>query len=49
MDIVVFYSFSLDFHPAIISRIKIMASMDISDKRRPQDGQFNIKTGSQDF
>ncbi len=41
------YSFSLDFHPAIISRIKIMASMDISDKRRPQDGQFNIKTGLQ--
>lgn len=28
---------------ALISRLKLMASMDISEKRLPQDGRFNIK------
>jgi len=28
---------------AIISRIKIMASLDISERRKPQDGRFSIK------
>ena len=31
--------------PALISRIKIMARMDISEKRLPQDGGFTIKLG----
>ncbi|MBI3312208.1 MAG: Flp pilus assembly complex ATPase component TadA [Candidatus Omnitrophica bacterium] len=31
--------------PAIISRIKILARMDISEKRLPQDGGFTIKIG----
>ncbi|MFA6320370.1 MAG: type II secretion system ATPase GspE [Candidatus Omnitrophota bacterium] len=30
---------------AIISRIKIMASLDISERRIPQDGRFTINTG----
>lgn len=30
-------------HPALTSRIKIMASMDIAEKRRPQDGKFQMK------
>lgn len=38
---------SLDFpknlHPAVSSRIKIMANMDISEKRKPQDGRILIK------
>jgi len=38
---------SLDFprklHPAVSSRIKIMANIDISEKRRPQDGRIVIK------
>src|ERR1035437_2425944 len=29
--------------PALVSRIKIMASMDIAEKRLPQDGQINVK------
>jgi type II secretory ATPase GspE/PulE/Tfp pilus assembly ATPase PilB-like protein len=29
--------------PALISRVKIMALMDISEKRLPQDGQISIK------
>lgn len=30
--------------PSIVSRVKIMAGMDISEKRRPQDGHFEIKS-----
>ena len=30
-------------HPAIISRIKIMAEMDIAERRLPQDGRVRIK------
>ncbi len=29
---------------AIVSRIKILASMNIADHHRPQDGQFSVKT-----
>ncbi len=32
-------------HPAIISRIKIMADMDIAERRLPQDGRVRIKLG----
>ena len=35
--------------PAIISRIKIMAGMDISIKRAPQDGRFKIKVENRDI
>lgn len=28
---------------AVISRVKIMADLDIAERRRPQDGRFNIK------
>lgn len=31
------------FHPFIISRIKVLSEMDISEHRLPQDGQFKIK------
>lgn len=29
--------------PALVSRLKLMASLDISERRLPQDGRFNIK------
>ncbi len=29
-------------HPAVVSRIKIMASMDISERRLPQDGDIHV-------
>jgi type II secretion system protein E len=32
-------------HPAIISRVKIMADMDIAERRLPQDGRVRIKLG----
>ncbi len=35
----------LRFQDAIISRLKIMARMNISEKRLPQDGRINFKAG----
>lgn len=31
-----------EFHPAIISRIKVMARMDIAEHRLPQDGRIHV-------
>lgn len=36
-------------HAAIISRIKVMASIDISEKRKPQDGRIKTRVGGRDF
>ena len=30
-------------HAAVVSRIKIMSSLDIAERRKPQDGRFKIK------
>ncbi|MFQ6026116.1 MAG: GspE/PulE family protein [Dehalococcoidia bacterium] len=32
----------LDMHPILISRLKIMAGMNIAERRRAQDGQFTV-------
>ncbi|MFC1474976.1 GspE/PulE family protein, partial [bacterium] len=37
------------FHAAIVSRIKIMASMDIAEKRLPQDGLIKIRAGGEEL
>jgi len=34
---------------ALISRIKVMAKMNIAEKRLPQDGRFDVKIGDQDI
>ena len=36
-------------HAAIVSRIKIMAQIDISEKRKPQDGRIKTRVGGRDF
>jgi len=36
------FSLPLSIYPSLLSRIKIMAGMDIAEKRRPQDGKFSI-------
>ena len=38
-----------NFQPAIISRIKIMADMNIAERRLPQDGKIVIRKGNDDF
>jgi len=37
-------SLPLNIHPALISRIKILADMNIADRHRAQDGQFSTET-----
>jgi len=34
----------LHFHGPLVSRIKVMAEMDIAERRRPQDGRVTVKT-----
>jgi type IV pilus assembly protein PilB len=36
-------------HPALTSRIKILAEMDIAETRLPQDGNFNVKLEKSGF
>ena len=39
----------LEVNAALISRIKILANMNIADSRRPQDGQFSTTVGSREI
>jgi type IV pilus assembly protein PilB len=36
----------IQFHNAMVSRIKVMSDLDIAERRVPQDGRFKIRTGS---
>ncbi len=38
-----------DMAPAIISRIKVMSNMDISEKRKPQDARLKIRLDSKEL
>lgn len=33
-----------DLHPAIVSRLKVMANLDIAERRMPQDGRMQVMT-----
>ena len=35
-------------HPAIVSRLKLLARMDIAERRRPQDGRFKTTFGEKE-
>ncbi len=45
LDGILYKIFSLPkrFHPHIVSRIKVMANLDIAEKRVPQDGRMKVK------
>ena len=36
------------YHSAIVSRVKVMASLNIAERRLPQDGRFDIKSGEKE-
>ncbi len=36
-------------HPAIVSRLKIMAGLNIAEKRLPHDGRIAMKTGAEEY
>lgn len=42
-------SLNLRMHVALISRLKIMAGMNIAERRRPQDGQCSVNVDSKDI
>jgi general secretion pathway protein E len=42
------YNFSIDVHLPFTSRLKMLARMDISEKKRPQDGRIKIAMPSGD-
>jgi len=43
------FSLPLSAHAPLISRVKILAEMNIAEQRRPQDGQFSVKVGDRDI
>lgn len=47
IDGTLFTSFSIrpGLHSAVVARIKVLAGMDIAEKRRPQDGRIFLKEG----
>jgi len=38
------FEFPLSLHPSVTARVKIMAGIDIAEKRKPHDGRILIKT-----
>jgi len=42
-------SLPLNIHLALVSRIKILADLNIADRHRPQDGQFSVKAKGRDI
>jgi general secretion pathway protein E len=43
------FSFPLTTHAQLVSRVKILADMNIAEQRHPQDGQFAIKLGGREI
>jgi type IV pilus assembly protein PilB len=43
------YIIKKDDYPALINKIKILASLDIAEKRLPQDGRILFKSGARSF
>jgi type IV pilus assembly protein PilB len=42
------FTLPLGIHLALVSRLKILAGMNIVERRRPQDGQFSLNVDSRD-
>ena len=38
-----------DFHPVIVSRLKVMAKLDIAEHRAPQDGRIHVRVDNRDI
>ncbi len=42
------FAFPQNIHGPLLSRVKILSEMDISEQRRPQDGQFTMKVNGKE-
>lgn len=40
---------SMDFYPHLVARMKIMATLDITERRVPQDGRFRVQLGGREI
>jgi general secretion pathway protein E len=43
------FIFDKDIYPPLASRLKILANLDIAERRKPQDGRFSAKVGEREF
>ena len=43
------FIFEKDIYPPLASRLKLLANLDIAEKRKPQDGRFSTTVGSAEF
>ena len=43
------FRFDKDIYPPLASRMKLLAELDIAEKRKPQDGRFSWKIDGKDF
>ena len=43
------FIFEKDIYPPLASRLKLLANLDIAEKRKPQDGRFSTAVGEQEF
>ena len=39
-----FSTLNADLHPSLVSRLKVMANLDIAERRLPQDGRIQVQT-----
>ena len=43
------FGFSMRLAPAVVSRMKILSDLDISERQRPQDGRIQLKMGEKEL
>jgi len=43
------FIFDKDIYPPLASRMKLLANLDIAEKRKPQDGRFSAYVGDKEF
>ena len=43
------FIFDKDIYPPLASRLKLLANLDIAEKRKPQDGRFSATVGEHEF
>jgi len=43
------FSFSMRLSAAVVSRVKILSELDISERQRPQDGRIQLKMGEREL
>ncbi|QKF64610.1 GspE/PulE family protein [Campylobacter corcagiensis] len=43
------FIFDRDIYPPLVSRLKLLSNMDISERRKPQDGRFSMKISDKEY